>query len=91
MRVVSDSRTVALTVSDSGGGIASELAPRLFQPFSAGDMRQGSGLGLAICHEIAEALGGSITLDNRIDHGRISGLDATVRLPLARAMGHNHG
>jgi two-component system sensor histidine kinase TctE len=53
-------------------------------------MRQGSGLGLAICHEIAEALGGSITLDNRMDHGRVSGLDATVRLPLARAMGHNH-
>ena len=91
VRVVGDSRTAALTVSDSGGGIASELAPRLFQPFSAGDMRQGSGLGLAICHEIAEALGGSITLDNRIDHGRISGLDATVRLPLARAMGHNPG
>ena len=91
VRVVGDSRTAALTVSDSGGGIASELAPRLFQPFSAGDMRQGSGLGLAICHEIAEALGGSITLDNRIDHGRISGLDATVRLPLARAMAHNPG
>ena len=91
VRVVSDSRTTALTVSDSGAGIAAELAPRLFQPFSAGDMRQGSGLGLAICHEIAQALGGSITLDNRIDHGRISGLDATVRLPLALAMAHNHG
>jgi two-component system sensor histidine kinase TctE len=91
VRVVGDSRTAALTVSDSGGGIASELAPRLFQPFSAGDMRQGSGLGLAICHEIAQALGGSITLDNRIDHGRVSGLDATVRLPLAGTLSHNHG
>jgi two-component system sensor histidine kinase TctE len=91
VRVVSDTRTTALTVSDSGAGIAAELAPRLFQPFSAGDLRQGSGLGLAICHEIAEALGGSITLDNRVDHGRISGLDATVRLPLARPLGHNHG
>jgi len=91
VRVVGDSRTAALTVGDSGGGIAAELASRLFQPFSAGDLRQGSGLGLAICHEIAEALGGSIALDNRMDHGRVAGLDATVRLPLARAMGHNPG
>jgi two-component system sensor histidine kinase TctE len=45
-------------------------------------VRQGSGLGLAICREITQALGGSITLENREDHGRIAGLDATVRLPL---------
>jgi two-component system sensor histidine kinase TctE len=42
----------ALTISDSGPGIDAELAQRLFQPFSAGDVRSGSGLGLAICHEI---------------------------------------
>jgi hypothetical protein len=39
VRLVADSRTVALTVGDSGPGIASELAARLFQPFSAGDVR----------------------------------------------------
>ena len=89
VRVVADSRTVALTVGDSGPGIASELAARLFQPFSAGDVRNGSGLGLAICREIAEALGGSISLENRIERGRTGGLDATVRLPLARDPGHN--
>ena len=89
VHVRADARAVALTVSDSGPGVSSELAARLFQPFSAGDLRHGSGLGLAICHEIAEALGGSISLDNRIDRGRTVGLDATVRLPLAPAAGHN--
>ncbi|HEX2545628.1 MAG TPA: sensor histidine kinase [Ramlibacter sp.] len=84
VRVISDGRTAALVVSDSGPGIPAELQPRLFQPFSAGDVRSGSGLGLAICHEIAQALGGSIQLENREKERRVAGLDATVRLPLAQ-------
>ena len=75
--------SAALTVADSGPGVPAELQPRLFQPFSAGDVRGGSGLGLAICHEIVRALGGTISLDNREDHGKVRGLDATVRLPMA--------
>ena len=82
VRMVRDANHAALTISDSGPGISDELAARLYQPFSAGNVRQGSGLGLAICREITEALGGSLSLDNRIVHGRITGLDATARLPL---------
>ena len=78
-----DSHHVALTISDHGPGIDDELATRLFQPFSAGDVRAGSGLGLAICHEIVQALGGSIALTNRMVGSRLTGLDAVVRLPLA--------
>ncbi|QYY24326.1 sensor histidine kinase [Diaphorobacter sp. MNS-0] len=74
-----------LTLADAGPGIDDELAARLFQPFSAGDVRTGSGLGLAICQEIVHALGGSITLANRQADGRVLGLDAVVRLPLAGA------
>ncbi|WP_313560500.1 sensor histidine kinase [Diaphorobacter nitroreducens] len=74
-----------LTLADAGPGIDEELAARLFQPFSAGDVRTGSGLGLAICQEIVHALGGSITLANRQADGRVLGLDAVVRLPLAGA------
>ncbi len=83
VQVVADGRFGALTIADDGPGIGPELQARLFQPFSSGDIRSGSGLGLAICQEIARALGGSISLDNRQDHGRIRGLDAVVRLPLA--------
>ncbi|MFN3376556.1 MAG: sensor histidine kinase [Burkholderiaceae bacterium] len=78
----SDGRHAALAIRDCGPGIDAELSARLFQPFSAGDVRTGSGLGLAICHEIVAALGGSIQLLNREEHGRRLGLDAVVRLPL---------
>jgi two-component system sensor histidine kinase TctE len=78
-----DGRHATLTVADSGPGIDAQLAERLFQPFSAGDVRTGSGLGLAICREIVQALDGSITLTNRIEKSRVVGLDAVVSLPLA--------
>jgi two-component system, OmpR family, sensor histidine kinase TctE len=88
-----DSHHVALTISDQGPGIDDELAARLFQPFSAGDVRAGSGLGLAICREIVEAIGGSISLTNRVVGHQVAGLDAVVRLPLAApsADSANHG
>ena len=72
-----------MTLTDSGPGVSIELAERLFQPFSAGNLQQGSGLGLAICHEITQALGGRLVLTNRKQHGVTVGLDAVVRLPLA--------
>ena len=83
VRVLAGNQGAALVVSDSGPGIPEELQPRLFQPFSAGDVRSGSGLGLAICQEIVRALGGTIELENREKDRRTAGLDATVRLPLA--------
>ena len=82
VRVRADGRHATLTVADSGAGIAAKLRPLLFQPFAAAGSHGGSGLGLAICHEIVQTLGGSISLSNRINEGRIDGLDAVVRLPM---------
>lgn len=82
-----DGADAVLTIADAGSGIDDELAARLFEPFSAGDARQGSGLGLAICQEIVLALGGSIALTNRVQAGRVRGLDAVVRLALVPAAG----
>jgi two-component system sensor histidine kinase TctE len=82
VRLVADSRVAALTVADSGPGLAPEMRDRLFQPFSAGGPRPGSGLGLAICLEIVQSLGGQIELNNRLVGTRTTGLDAIVRLPL---------
>ena len=85
--LVSDARTAALTISDSGPGISPALRERLFQPFStetgAGSASTGSGLGLAICLGIVQSLGGSIELINRGPNAQVKGLDATVRLPLS--------
>lgn len=83
VRVAAQDASALLAVADSGPGIATDLRARLFQPFSPGNPRSGSGLGLAICREIVAALGGTIALDNRDEHGRCAGLDTTVRLPLA--------
>jgi two-component system, OmpR family, sensor histidine kinase TctE len=85
--MVCDVQTVALSIADSGPGISDSLRERLFQPFAtdhgARPSGAGSGLGLAICHGIVQSLGGSIELQNRVVHGRVTGLDVTVRLPLA--------
>lgn len=71
-----------LTIADSGPGIPEALRMRLFQPFAAGSGHSGSGLGLTITREMVLALGGSIALTNRMEHGVCTGLDACVRLPL---------
>jgi CheY-like chemotaxis protein len=56
---------VRLEVSDTGPGVAAELLPRLFQPFSQADSsttRQygGTGLGLNICRQLAQLMGGEV-------------------------------
>ena len=79
-----------LCVADSGPGIGQELRSRLFQPFSKAAVGasgvasddDGTGLGLAICYDITQALGGTISLDNRFDGMKLTGLNATVKLPL---------
>jgi two-component system, OmpR family, sensor histidine kinase TctE len=83
VRVMAQATRVRLLVTDSGPGVNAELRTRLFQPFSAGNVRAGSGLGLAICAEIVNALQGTITLDNRLALGNVEGLDVVVDLPLA--------
>ena len=79
-----------LAISDTGPGISNELRQRLFEPFSAGDVRSGSGLGLAICQEIVRALAGSIRLDPRQDPAGSPGLVARAWLPLAAQDNQGH-
>lgn len=53
-----------VTISDTGPGIAPELAKRLFRPFVT-TKKTGMGLGLSICHEIVEAHNGRLTTASR--------------------------
>lgn len=56
---------VRLTVADTGGGIAPEVAGRLFEPFvTTKGPDKGTGLGLSICHGLLKGMGGSIEADN---------------------------
>jgi two-component system, CAI-1 autoinducer sensor kinase/phosphatase CqsS len=47
-------------VRDTGPGIAPEMLPRLFQPFSSVLKSGGTGLGLAYCRRVMHAFGGEI-------------------------------
>jgi two-component system, LuxR family, sensor kinase FixL len=51
---------VEISVSDTGGGIAPEIADQLFQPFIT-TKSHGMGVGLSISRTIIESHGGSIT------------------------------
>jgi signal transduction histidine kinase len=60
--------SIRVTVSDTGNGIAADVAGRLFRPFVT-TKPQGTGLGLSISGRILEEHGGSITADNRPEGG----------------------
>lgn len=66
--------TLSLMVEDEGPGIANSA--NLFVPFFT-TKPQGSGIGLVLCRQIAEAHGGSLSLENRSDR---RGSVATLRL-----------
>jgi signal transduction histidine kinase len=56
---------LALSVTDTGGGIAPETRKRIFEPFfTTKDPGKGTGLGLAISREIAGALRGRIEVES---------------------------
>ena len=57
-------RRVAVTIRDTGKGIAEDDLPRIFDPYFT-TRRAGTGLGLAIAKNIVEGLGGSISVATR--------------------------
>jgi PAS domain S-box-containing protein len=72
-------RRAQLEISDSGVGIAPDVLPHVFEPFSTTKRRgEGSGLGLAISKRIVEDLGGHISIHSVLGHG------CSVRIELPR-------
>lgn len=67
---------VAVQVMDTGPGISAEDLPTLFKRFQTGERaaaqvkkQQGSGLGLAIAKALAEAQGGTLTVQSILNQG----------------------
>jgi len=74
-------------VKDEGIGIAENEQSRVFERFgqtrsSAPGVEKGTGLGLPIVKGLAEAHGGSVTLESRLDHGTC----ITITLPAERVV-----
>ena len=65
---------VAVSVTDNGGGIASEHLPRIFERFYRVDPARsrdegGTGLGLAIVRHMIEAHGGRVDAESELQRG----------------------
>lgn len=59
---------VRISVSDTGPGLAPEVAAALFTPFRT-TKPQGLGLGLVISHDIVAGFGGTLSATNRPEGG----------------------
>ena len=78
--------TVDLTVRDTGGGIPSDVLPRIFEryfttkqgPDASG--KGGAGVGLSMCRDIIETHQGKIRVESTVGVGTAF----TLKLPIAR-------
>lgn len=81
-----DSGAVAISICDSGPGIAAADLPLIFERYYRGDVGDrapaGTGLGLAIARELAVQMGGSIDVSSQ--PGR--GTTFTLRLSVPNAI-----
>lgn len=80
---LSDGRTLRMSVTDTGMGIAPEKLGLLFNPFerlgAEATSVQGTGLGLTLSLALTEAMGGTIGVTSRPGYGSTFWID----LPLA--------
>jgi signal transduction histidine kinase len=73
---------IELRVTDTGGGIAADALPRIFDPYrQAHAGRNGSGLGLAVVKGFVEAHGGRVDVESEVDKGSVF----VVTLPKGRS------
>jgi signal transduction histidine kinase len=65
VRVEGRAEGVTFAVIDHGPGVAAELRDRIFEPFERFDPHSGhgTGLGLPVSRRLAEALGGTLTIE----------------------------
>ena len=79
---IQDGAAIVIRIADEGPGVPPDELERVFEPFYRVESSRnrdtgGTGLGLSIARDIAQAHGGSLTLQNLPQRG----LEATLTLP----------
>ena len=70
-RIRADMEGDTLLVTDGGPGLPDPLRENLFKPFSSGGRKNGTGLGLAIARDLAQGMGGDLTLRSTGPEGTV--------------------
>jgi PAS domain S-box-containing protein len=86
VRLQREGEHAVLSVTDTGGGIAADELPQLFERFhrvrgAQSRTHEGSGIGLALVRDLADVHGGSVSVESTVG----TGTTFTVRLPLGSA------
>jgi PAS domain S-box-containing protein len=69
---------VALTVTDTGCGIAADILPKVFEPFfTTKQLDKGTGLGLSQVYGLTRQSGGTVTIASELGNGTA----VTIYLP----------
>ncbi len=80
-----DANAIALTVRDSGAGIAKTDTDRLFDAFyrcpASGESAPGAGLGLTLVQQLVARMGGSISVESAQNQGTT----LTILLPICHS------
>jgi len=85
---------IRIDVTDSGIGISHEAQARLFERFSQADSsisrtHGGTGLGLAICRELAQLMGGEISVESTPGKGSKFSISVPLARPDKGTIGHS--
>jgi signal transduction histidine kinase/ligand-binding sensor domain-containing protein/CheY-like chemotaxis protein/HPt (histidine-containing phosphotransfer) domain-containing protein len=83
--IAPDRANVHISVADTGIGMDAATISKIFEPFTQADESTtrrfgGSGLGLAICRELADLLGGAISVESRPEVGSTFKLTLPLRV-----------
>lgn len=75
-----DTGHAVLEVADNGPGVPADIRSRIFEPFfTTKPMGVGTGVGLSMCHNIVDAHGGAVSIEDTPG----GGATFVVRLPAA--------